>query len=232
MRRLPDGVPVPWLRDIYDDGDWVALIFDEIDGRMPHEPWRTDELERVVEAVIRLSTSLTPCPLDDVRPAAEEIHAEMLGYRWLATDPPDDLDPWERRHLEQLAELAESALKHVNGDTLVHFDLRADNILLTDERVWLVDWPWAIRGAAWIDLVMLLKNAAFHGHDPEPYVERNPLIATVDPDHVTSFLAGLAGFFGAYSRRPAPPGLPTLRTFQRAQHVTTLAWVRRRTGWL
>lgn len=147
VRRLPGGVPVPLLRDTYDDGDWVALIFDEIDGRMPHEPWRTDELQRVVEAVTSLSAALTPCPLDDVHPAAEEIRAEMLGYRGLAADPPDDLDPWERRHLEQLAELAGSALKHVDGDTLVHFDLRADNILLTDERVWFVDWPWAIRGA-------------------------------------------------------------------------------------
>lgn len=48
---------------------------------------------------------------------------------------------------------------------------------------------------------------------------------------MTAVLAGFAGFFGAFGRRPPPPGLPTVRAFQLAQHATTLAWVRRRTGW-
>lgn len=228
---LPGGVPVPRLRGSYDDGDWVALVFDEVDGRMPHDPWRPDELRLVVGAVTRLSRSLTPCPVPSPRAAADEVRDLMLGYRDLAADPPDDLDPWEHRHLDRLADLAASALDVVDGDTLVHFDLRADNVLLDGSRVWFVDWPWAFRGAAWIDSVMLLKNAAFHGHDPEPYLEEHPLLADVDPWHVTAFVAGMAGFFREYGRRPAPPGLPTVRAFQLAQHATTLAWVRRRTGW-
>ena len=229
---LPGGVPVPRLRGSYDDGDWVALVLDEVDGRMPHDPWRPDELRTVVSAVTELSRSLTPCPVPSPRVAADEVRELMLGYRDLAADPPGDLDPWERRHLDRLAGLAASALEVVDGDTLVHFDLRADNVLLSGSRVWFVDWPWAFRGAAWIGSVMLLKNAAFHGHDPEPYLEDHPLLADVDPWHVTAFVAGMAGFFGSAGRRPAPPGLPTVRAFQLAQHATTLAWVRRRTGWV
>ncbi|WP_026876994.1 phosphotransferase [Jiangella gansuensis] len=229
--RIPAAAPVPRLRGTYDDGDWVALVFDEVDGRMPHEPWRADELRTVADAVVELSRALTPCPYPDARPASAALRAEMHCYRGLATDPPADLDPWERRHLGRLADLAASALDHVDGDTLVHFDLRADNVLLSGSRVWFVDWPWAFRGAAWLDSVLLQMNAAFHGHDPEPYLDGHPLLAGVDPEHVTALLAGVAGFFGAYARRPAPPGLPTLREFQRAQHVTTLDWVRRRTGW-
>ena len=228
---LPDGAPVPRLRGSYDDGDWVALVFDEVDGRMPHDPWRPDELRAVVDAVTELSRALTPCPLPDARLARDETRDFMLCYRDLAADPPADLDPWERRHLDRLADLAASALDVVDGDTLVHFDLRADNVLLDGARVWFVDWPWAFRGAAWIDSVMLLKNAAFHGHDPEPYLDGHPLLAGVDPWHVTAFVAGMAGFFLEKGRQPPPPGLPTLREFQLAQHATTLQWVRRRTGW-
>ncbi|SDU66425.1 phosphotransferase [Jiangella alkaliphila] len=228
---LPATAPVPRLRGSYDDGDWVALVFDEVDGRMPHEPWRPDELRLVVDGVTKLSRSLTPCPVPSPRLARDELREPMLCYRSLAADPPADLDPWERRHLNRLADLAASALDVVDGDTLVHYDLRADNVLLDGSRVWFVDWPWAFRGAVWIDSLMLLKNAAFHGHDPEPYLDGHPLLGGVDPWHVTAALAGLAGFFGANGRRPAPPGLPTIREFQLAQHATTLAWVRRRTGW-
>ncbi|WP_198663963.1 protein kinase family protein [Jiangella endophytica] len=228
---LPAAARVPRLRGSYDDGDWVALVFDEVDGRMPHEPWRPDELALVVGAVTELSRSLTPCPVPSPRLARDEMSEPMLGYRSLAADAPGDLDPWERRHLDRLADLAASALDVVDGDTLVHYDLRADNVLLSASGVWFVDWPWAFRGAAWIDSLMLLKNAAFHGHDPEPYLADHPLLAQVDPWHVTAVLTGFAGFFGATGRRPAPPGLPTVRAFQRAQHATTLAWVRRRTGW-
>ncbi|PSK91415.1 phosphotransferase family enzyme [Haloactinopolyspora alba] len=229
-RQLPADAPVPRLRGTYDDGDWVAMVFDEIDGRMPHDPWRTDEFERVLAAVTRLSRTLTPCPVPDAPPANTAIRDTMLSYRELERHPPDDLDPWEARHLPELAALAESALEHVDGDTLVHFDLRADNILLAGDDVWFVDWPWAVRGAAWIDSVALLKNAAFHGHDPEPYLSGHPLVDGLAPEVVTAFVAGMAGFFAEASRRPAPPGLPTLRAFQGAQHASTLAWLRRRLG--
>lgn len=230
--QLPRRAPVPRLRATYDDGVWVALIFDEIDGRMPAEPWRRDELDRVLTAVTELSRTLTPCPISGAPNARESIAKEFLhGYRQLLEQAPDDLDPWEQRHLPDLAELGEAALDHVDGNTLVHFDLRADNILLDGDRVWFVDWPWAFAGAPWIDSLMLVKNAVFHGHGPEPIVDRHPLLATVEPAVITGFVAGMAGFFALACRRPAPPGLPTLREFQRAQHRTTLAWLRRRLDW-
>jgi hypothetical protein len=39
-RRLPSTVSAPRLLDAYDDGDWVALIFEEIPGRLSAQPWR------------------------------------------------------------------------------------------------------------------------------------------------------------------------------------------------
>jgi hypothetical protein len=50
------------------------------------------------------------------------------------------------------------------------------------------------------------------------------------PDGVTATLAALAGYFVSHVRRPPPPGLPTLRAFQRAQGEAAVRWLRKRLG--
>jgi thiamine kinase-like enzyme len=37
------------------------------------------------------------------------------------------------------------------GQTLLHADLCADNLLLTSDGVVVVDWPYAVTGAPWVD---------------------------------------------------------------------------------
>jgi hypothetical protein len=225
---LPPGTPAPRLRHSYDDGDWVALVFDEVDGVMPVLPWRPEDLARVLTGLQALAAAMTPCPVPDAPAVTSTLAADMLGYQRLLDNPPD-LDPWERRHLADLTVLAARSLSTMDGDTLLHVDVRADNVLLgPGGSVTFVDWPSASRGAAWIDTVVLAVNAALHGHDPETVLAGNPLVAGVPP---TPFLAGLAGMWHDAARRPAPPGLPTIRGFQRAQGDTALDWVRRRTGW-
>jgi Ser/Thr protein kinase RdoA (MazF antagonist) len=44
-------------------------------------------------------------------------------------------DSWSRRHLPRLAELDARAPATIAGDTLVHFDIRGDNVLLAADRV-------------------------------------------------------------------------------------------------
>jgi len=229
---LPRGTPAPRLRYSYDDGDWVALVFDEVDGRMPTMPWQSADVRQVLDALVDLARVLTPCPLPDVPTIAEKLGHDLLGYRRLAADPPGDLDPWERRHLDELARLGESSLSTMDGDTLLHVDIRADNVLIEpDGQVIFVDWPHAARGAAWIDTVAFGINAGLYGLDPDLLLADHPVLRDVDPQHITGLLVGLAGYFTEQGRRPDPPGLPTVRAFQRAQGAATLAWVRRRTGW-
>ena len=36
---LPQSPRIPRFLDSYDDGDWVALAFEAVDGRPPRHPW-------------------------------------------------------------------------------------------------------------------------------------------------------------------------------------------------
>jgi hypothetical protein len=229
---LPASTPAPRLRYSYDDGDWVVMVFDEIDGAMPEMPWRPADVRLVLDGLVSLADALTPAPVSDVPSIAEKLGNDLLAYSRTLADPPGDLDPWEQRHLSELAALAESAVPAMSGDTLLHVDIRADNVLIgADGRVYFVDWPHAAVGAPWVDTVAFGLNLALYGLDPEPFLTGHPLLAGVDPSHITGLLAGLTGFFAEYGRRPDPPGLPTLREFQRAQAAATLKWIGRRTGW-
>ncbi|MFE9444998.1 hypothetical protein ACFYO2_39900 [Streptomyces sp. NPDC006602] len=64
-QRLPGEVPAARLLDAYDDGTWVVLVFEEIPGRLPAQPWQPDELTRVLAAVTDMAEVLTPSPVDE-----------------------------------------------------------------------------------------------------------------------------------------------------------------------
>nr|WSW70230.1 aminoglycoside phosphotransferase family protein [Streptomyces sp. NBC_00995] len=225
---LPPAAPVPKLLGSYDDGTCVALVLEDIEGRQPRIPWDPAELARVLAAVGDLSRTLTPAPVD-VGPATGKS-TMFTGWRTLrAAGDTTRLDPWVGRRLGALAELESGWEAPATGDTLVHGDLRADNILLTEGRVFFVDWPHAVRAAPWFELLTMLPcMAAQGGPDPEATFTGHPLGRDADPAGVTAVLAALAGYFVAHSLRPDPPGLPTLRAFQAAQGAAAVDWLRRR----
>lgn len=68
------------------------------------------------------------------------------------------------------------------------------------------------------------------GPKPEELLKTVPLGA-VDAGAINAVIASLTGYFLAYSLRPPPPGIPTVRAFQAAQGKIALAWLRERTGW-
>lgn len=230
---LPARTPAPRLLSSYDDGDWVALVLEDVDGRMPTLPWRRDELIRTLRALHDLATALTPCPLPEARRSFDVFRDDFASWRRIAAAPPDYLDGWALRHLERLAGIEAGIEAALAGDTLAHCDLRADNLLLTpDGGVVVVDWPWASTGPRWLDVVLLMPNVVLYGdHDPEALLSRHPLLDGAESHAVTTVAVALAGYFMWASRQPPSPGLPTLRAFQAAQGAATLRWLRRRTGW-
>ncbi|WP_446216251.1 phosphotransferase [Micromonospora sp. IBHARD004] len=229
---LPPYAPTPRLLGSHDDGEWVALVFTDVDGRHPATPWLATELAAVLTALAAMAAALTPTPVAAVPTAAEQLGYDFAGWRRIAADPPADLPPWARARLPELCAAADRGLAALAGDTLCHLDVRADNLLVgADGTVSVVDWPWACRGPSWLDTVLLLVNVRLHGgHDTEALLRDLPLTAGVEPAALTGVLAGLAGFFLDSARQPPPPGIPTVRAFQRAQGEALLPWLAERLG--
>jgi hypothetical protein len=226
LAALPPDLPVPRLLGSYDDGDWVALVVEDVDGEAPAEPWRPGELTRVVEAMAGLADRLTPSPIG-IRPIAALDEGGFRGWRTLAADPAAaaPLGPAVRARIDELAAIEDGWAAAAAGDSLVHGDLRADNILLTPHDVVFVDWPHAKIGAPWLDLLFLLPSAAVTGTDPEEVWAAYPPARKADPDAVTAVLVALTGFFLRQSVLPPPPNLERVREFQRVQGEAALRWV-------
>ncbi|MEO3775495.1 phosphotransferase [Micromonospora sp. B11E3] len=229
---LPASAPAPRLWGCHDDGEWVALVFDDVAGRHPATPWNGPELDAVLTALEAMATALTPAPVAHAPTAAERLGYDFAGWHRIAADPPERLDPWAGAHLDELRAGADRGIAALSGDTLCHCDLRADNLLIgADGGVSVVDWPWACRGPAWLDTVLLLVNVRLHGgHDTEALLRTRPMTADADPADVTGVLVGLAGFFVDAARYPAPAGIPGLRAFQQAQADALLPWLAARLG--
>lgn len=234
---LPASAPAPRLLGVLDADDWVVLILTDIDGRMPAQPWRQAELDRVLAAMTQLAAALTPAPIA-APPAAttyDDLGRGWQGYAAAAASALEHLAalaPWAARNLVRCADLEGNWADAVRGTCLAHGDIRADNVLLTADRVMFVDWPWACLAPPWFDLVAMLPSVAMQGGPaPETILTAHPLGQDAEPDAVTVVVAALAGFFRWKGSQPAPPGLPTLREFQRAQGLVALDWLRQRTGW-
>lgn len=84
-----------------------------------------------------------------------------------------------------------------DGDTVVHTDLCADNILIAGGGARIIDWAWPARGPAWADTAMLVARLVRAGHTPaeaEAWAATVPAWRYADPDDVTAFAAGRTEF--------------------------------------
>ena len=127
------------LWQIETDG-WNLLGFAHVDGRHPDLTPGSPDLPKVADLIHRLAA--TACP---------DLPVKTAGRRWAAyTDP--------------------AGLHHLRGDRLLHTDLAPHNMLLDgrDGRVVLIDWAWAARGPAWLDIAVLLLRLIDAGHTPPP----------------------------------------------------------------
>ena len=228
---LPAGVPAPALIGTYDDGEWVALVLSDVEGRHPHVPWHAVEVHLVLDALLKISRTPLPPELGQLPTLETELADPFRGWTRVRRSPPEGCDPWVLRNLDTLERLAEQGLRDVVGDSLAHTDIRADNILITaaDGAV-LVDWPWAAVGAPWVDALTVLVNVRVFdpGFDVDALLKSHDVFGTATPENVNGFLSGLAAYFIDAARQPPPPGLPTVRAFQQRQGEAVIHWLRDR----
>ena len=232
VRALPAGLPVPrYLHDFEDQtSGWVVLVFENVDGASPSLPWIPADLDRVADALAQLSEALTPSPVEAPR-LTRKLERGLTGWRLLRQRSEDRLQPWALANLDRLCSLEEQAAAAGEGETLLHIDVRADNLLLTPDRVVLVDWPWATVGAAFADMVFFAPSVEMQGGPRcEELARRHPAWTRAEPGAVNAVIAAWAGFLTRHSLEPPPPNLPGLREFQRAQADAAIGWLKERLG--
>jgi hypothetical protein len=199
-----------------DDGDPPILVIEDLrTGRWP-PPWGRDAVDAVRQALETLAASAPPEWL-------EPVDREWLTGGWaeIERDPEPFLSTgmcsrtWLEASLPVLRKAAESA--PIDGDALLHLDVRSDNICLTERGAVLVDWNQACIGNPELDVAAWLPSLRLEG-GPEP----EEILAGGG-----GFAAVLAGFFGSRVGLPPPPTAPQVREIQRAQLEVALAWAAR-----
>ncbi|MBB2890454.1 hypothetical protein [Flexivirga oryzae] len=133
------------------------------------------------------------------------------GWRLLA-ERLDQVDPWWVERHDELAGYAARAVGLIDGDALLHWDVRADNLIFGEHRDVLIDWGQVRRGAPWMDHAILAMDCVLSGSEVSAleFFRTDPALADRDPADLVSLMASAAMTFAARSADAAPPGLPTM----------------------
>ena len=148
----------------------VLVIEDLSNAHWPanHDPvlWQPGQFEILFETLKRVAALTAPESL----PAATSPASSY--WRTIAEEPEafSQLELCSDRWLEQALPTLIAAEEQVvlEGDALVHDDVRSDNLCFFDKRMVLVDWSQARRGSPLHDLSFVLSTLPLEG-GPDPY---------------------------------------------------------------
>ena len=226
LATLPASAPAPRLLWLHD-GDWVVLGIEYVEGRAPRRPWRQADLDAALDALEVVARELTPAPEDlHLGSFPDEVAAWPAFWEHVAATRP------HLPHLEEAAALAARFADVTGGDTVVHTDVRDDNILLRpDGTAVFCDWNWPTAGAAWLDTLFMLIGPRGDGLDVDAVLASRPLTRDLPAEHVDAVLALLIGYFFKSADDPVPPASPYLRAHQRWQGEVVWQWLCERRGW-
>ena len=221
LELLPPSVPHARLLSAYDDGLWVVLVLEDVDGRRPAVPWTEPDVARVAATLESVAATRAPRELPRFAESADLLDA------WdLIQADPSGLPAALLDRLPEMLDRQSLAREVTAGDRLVHWDARADNILLREDQAVLLDWAWACRGALWLDTLLLALDFRIQGGpDADAFLAASPLTGDVPGEHLASVVAAAAGVGHERARRPAPPGLPTIRAWQAHWAAVALDWL-------
>ena len=165
---LPAAVPAPRLLWSHD-GDWVVLETEYVEGRAAASAVAASRPRRRPRRPRAGGRELTPAPAE-LRPGHRSPTSSPTGRRTGTTSRRRAPD---LPHLDDAAALAAGFAEVTAGDTLVHTDVRDDNMLLRpDGRRVLCDWNWPVVGAAWLDTLFLMIGPRGDGLDVDAVLAR------------------------------------------------------------
>jgi hypothetical protein len=214
--RMLTADPAPYMPQVvgWEGTDPPLLVLEDLTHAAWPPPWSAALVERVRATLEQVHAHGCPTWL----PVLAEQREALTGWSSVAEEPGPFLSlgvadrAWLARALPALTAAVTAAV--LDGDCLLHCDVRSDNIALLDGRTVLVDWDRCMVGNPAFDLAFWAPSLHHEGGPPpETVVGTQPELA-----------ATVAGFFAARAGLPPPYPGSTVRSLQRDQLVTALAW--------
>jgi hypothetical protein len=175
----------------------------------------------VLEALAAMHAATPPEGL----PSLEAWREDLTNWWRVAEEPAQFLslglcsENWLEAAIPILMAAEKDAV--LEGEELLHLDVRSDNICFAGKRAVLVDWNHAsIGGNARLDVVAWMPSLQSEG-GPEPD-------SLVSGD--AELIALVAGYFAHRAGLPPVEGAPGVRGVQLSQLRSALPWVARALG--
>ncbi|WNV84989.1 aminoglycoside phosphotransferase family protein [Umezawaea sp. Da 62-37] len=202
------------------DGPLPLLALEDLSAGEWPPPWRAGLVAGVVGLLAELHSHHAPAHL----PRLVDDRDVTEGWEVVSADPEPllalgivDRD-WVTDSLDVLR--AAAAAAPLDGGSLLHCDVRSDNIVDLGGRTVLIDWDRCAIGNPLFDLAFWAPSLQVEGGpEPERVVGRAPELASL-----------VAGFFAARAWRPPPRPGSTVRGLQLAQLRSALPWAARELG--
>ncbi|MFY1687273.1 phosphotransferase family protein [Plantactinospora sp. WMMB782] len=235
---LPAGLAVARPRWTLTAAGYHVICLDAIDGRMPGLPWHPAELAATLDAYATVAAALRQPPGElvalGVPRLADLARADLAWWAELAAgrETLPEVPAVARHRLADLAALESRLPGYADLPSMIHGDLRVDNVLLDSAGLaWLCDWTWLSFGPPWFDLASLLVTAYASGLDADALFATHPAARDAPPDGLDAALAALSGYWLIRAAAGPDSGAPHARAHQRWSGETALGWLAERQGW-
>jgi hypothetical protein len=202
-----------------DDGSTPLLLLEDLSEAVWPPPWTQATIDAVLETIARvrrLEIGGLPSIREDQ--ACENwwpvVQAEPETFLSLGLGSAG----WLNYTLPALS--AASMVAPFDGDEVVHFDVRSDNVCFAGERCVLVDWNFACRGNGDVNIASWLPSLEAEGGPPPE---------STLPD-AGELAAWMSGYWASRAGLAPPPNAPHLRQVQLAQLRSALPWAIRALG--
>lgn len=170
----------------WDDGEFPILMLEDLSAGHWPPPWTPDKIQKVFDVLKKLEAVKIE---GDFTPLST-VKDELSGWKEISKDPTGFLNlglvtpEWLENALPVLMK-AESEII-LEGDSLVHTDVRSDNVCFLNEKTYLIDWNWTVRGNPKFDIVTWLPSLHAEG-GPPPWT-----FGIDEPALITAFAGFLA----------------------------------------
>ncbi|NYH45887.1 hypothetical protein HNR22_005614 [Micromonospora jinlongensis] len=104
----------------------------------------------------------------------------------------------------------------MDGETLIHSDLNPANLIVTPLGLRIVDWAWATKAAAWVELALLVPWLIGSGHSAEQaeqWLTQLPAWTATDRQVLDDFASRNATKWDAKSRQSSEAWVHDLATW-------------------